>query len=149
MTDLSMQKNLAAKVMKIGKNRVRLDPEKGEDIAVAITRDDIRGLIEDGAIKKVQKKGVSRGRARERDAKRTYGHRKGHGKRKGAKNARSSRKERWMKTVRAQRRYLRRLRDGEEIDRSDYRMLYNKSKGGEFRSVRLLDTYIKMNNIRR
>jgi len=149
MTDLSMQKNLAAKVMKIGKNRVRLDPEKGEDIAVAITRDDIRGLIEDGAIKKIQKKGVSRGRARERDAKRAYGHRKGHGKRKGAKNARSSRKERWMKTVRAQRRYLRRLRDGEEIDRSDYRMLYNKSKGGEFRSVRLLDTYIKMNNIRR
>ncbi len=149
MTDLSMQKNLAANVMKIGKNRVRLDPEKGEDIAVAITRDDIRGLIEDGAIKKIQKKGVSRGRARERDVKRAYGHRKGHGKRKGAKNARSSKKGRWMKTVRAQRRYLRRLRDGEEIDRSDYRMLYNKSKGGEFRSIRLLDTYIKMNNIKR
>ena len=41
-------------------------------------------LITEGVIKARQKKGVSRGRARARIAQRSYGHRKGAGKRKGA-----------------------------------------------------------------
>ena len=88
MVNLAKQKRIAAEVLNVGKGRVWLDPEATGDIAEAITREDVRGLIGEGYIKKIQKHGVSRGRARERDYKRSLGRRKGHGSRKGAKGAR-------------------------------------------------------------
>lgn len=48
---LKIQKRLASDVLKIGEGRVWMDPERFEDIGIAITRDDIRALIHDGAIK--------------------------------------------------------------------------------------------------
>jgi len=147
MTNLLKQKKLAAKVMDVGVGRVYLDPERSEDISVAITREDIRNLIKEGAIKKNPKKGISRSRARERDMKRRYGHRKGHGRRKGGQNARYSRKSYWIKNIRAQRRYLRKLRNEGCIERSTYRLLYRKSKGGEFKNVNSLSSYIKSKEV--
>jgi len=85
-----------------------MDPEKLEDIATAITREDIRGLIEQGVVKRRPKVGISRGRARERDIKRANGHRKGHGSRRGAAGARAPKKEQWMRKIRAQRKVLKR-----------------------------------------
>ena len=79
MTDLSNQKRMAAAIMGCGVHRVWLDPEAADDIAVAITRADLRELIKKGSIAAVKPKGVSRGRARVRDVKRKYGHRKGQG----------------------------------------------------------------------
>ncbi|HIH77397.1 MAG TPA: 50S ribosomal protein L19e [Halobacteria archaeon] len=143
MTNLLKQKKLAAKVMDVGVGRVYLDPEHSEDISAAITREDIRNLIKEGAIKKTPKKGISRARARERDLKRKYGHRKGHGRRKGGQNARYPRKSYWIKNIRAQRRYLRKLKDDGSIERSTYRLLYRKSKGGEFKNVNSLNSYIE------
>ena len=83
MSDVASQKRIAAAVLKCGVNRVWFDPARISDIENAISREDLRGLITDGAIKAHQKKGVSRGRARARIAKRSYGHCKGAGKRKG------------------------------------------------------------------
>ena len=85
MTDLTNQKRIASEVLGCGVHRVWLNPEAAADIAVAITRADIREQVENGNIKAEAVKGVSRGRARARDAKRKYGHRKGQGKRKGKK----------------------------------------------------------------
>lgn len=143
MTDLKSQKELAAKILDCGKNRVWLDPEAQGDIAEAITREDIRELIDQGVIREEQKKGVSRGRARERDEKRSYGHQKGHGKRKGKKGARSPRKKEWESQIRALRKELKRMREEDEISPSEYRELYRKAKGGEFRSVRYLKNYVE------
>ena len=83
MSDVVSQKRIVASILKCGVNRVWFDPARISDIENAISREDLRGLVTDGAIKARQKKGVSRGRARSRIAKRSYGHCKGAGKRKG------------------------------------------------------------------
>lgn len=142
MTDLSNQRVMASKILGVGVHRVWMDPEASEDIATAATREDIRSLIEEGYIKRKQKKGISRSRTRARQIKKAYGHRKGHGSRKGAKGARSPRKAQWIRKIRALRKRLRSLREEGTLDASTYRMLYNKAKGGEFRNVAHLDNYL-------
>ncbi len=145
MTDLSAQKRLAADILDVGENRIWLDPEAQGDIASAITREEIRELVDDGTIRAKNARGNSRGRARERNKKRAYGHKKGPGKRKGKKGARQNEKAQWTKQIRAQRRTLRELRDKGELTPAQYRELYRKAGGGEFRSVRYLLNYIDDN----
>ena len=144
MTDLTNQKKLAAKVLGCGVHRVWLDPEASSDIAVAITREDIRGLITSGSIKAEAVKGVSRGRARARDAKRRYGHRKGHGSRKGRKGARNPRKEQWMKKIRAIRRRLKELRADGTLDKSAFCKAYRKAKGGEYKNLAHMEAHLNI-----
>ncbi len=144
MTDLANQRRLAAEVMDIGVNRVWMDPEASKDIAAALTREDIRKLMEDGKVGKRAIRGVSRGRARKVKETRAYGHRKGHGSRGGAKGARRPKKEQWMKKIRALRSMLCELRDNKTIDASTYRKLYLKAKGGEYRSRAHLKSHIEM-----
>ena len=143
MSDLANQRRLAAEVMDIGVNRVWLDPEASKDISAALTREDIRKLIEEGKVGKRDIKGISRGRARKVDETRAYGHRKGHGSRNGAKGARNPKKEQWMKKIRALRSQLRELRDNKTIEVPTYRKLYRKAKGGEFRSRAHLNAQIE------
>lgn len=134
MADLRNQKRLAADVMKVGQNRVRIDPDRLEEVAGAVTRGDIRKLVKGGVITAEQKQGVSRGRGRKLDAQKAKGRRVGPGSRKGAKYARLPRKERWMALIRALRGELRELRDAGAIDRHTYREYYVRAKGGQFRS---------------
>ena len=147
MVNLAKQKRIAAQVLKIGEGRVWIDPEATEDVAGAITREDIRGLIEEGIIIEKQKKGVSRGRARVSRRQKALGRRKGPGSRKGAKGARASRKKRWITKIRALRRRMKELRDGGFVDKTTYRRLYNKANGGDFRSVAHLNDYITANEL--
>ena len=143
MTNLSAQRRLAADVLDVGENRVWFDPGAQGEIAEAITREEVRELVAEGVIDAKEARGNSRGRARERDAKRAYGHRKGPGTRKGKAGARENEKDRWRKNIRAQRRKLRELRDEGELSPSEYRDLYNKARGGEFRSVQYMMNYIE------
>ena len=147
MTDLSNQKRIASKVLGCGVHKVWLDPNASEEIAVAITREDIRGLIETGVVKAEPVKGISRGRARARDEKRKYGHRKGHGSRKGTKGARNPSKEQWMKKIRALRRRLKELRADGSLDKSTYCKIYRKAKGGEYRSIAHLNAHLKSDKL--
>lgn len=142
MTDLSAQKRLAADVLDVGKNRIWFDPSAQDEIGDAITRADIRDLIDRGIVQAMEPSGNSRGRARERDDKRAYGHRKGPGSRKGKSGGRQDAKEQWAGQIRAQRRVLRELRDDGELTPRQYRDLYDKASGGEFRSVRYLRNFI-------
>jgi large subunit ribosomal protein L19e len=135
MTDLSAQKRLAADELDVGKNRIWFDPDRQSDLAEAITREDIRELVEEGAIQVDDESGNSRGRARERNQKQSYGHQKGPGTRKGTAGARQNETDDWQSRIRAQRRRLRELRDADEISRSEYRTLYDRAGGGEFDSV--------------
>jgi len=145
MSDLSAQRRLAADVLDVGENKVWLDPERQGDIAEAITREEVRELVDEGAIRPETRRGNSKGRARERKEKRSYGHRKGAGSRKGKAGARQDPKEDWSARIRAQRKKLRELRDSGELTPSQYRELYNKANGGEFRSVERLTNYIDNN----
>ncbi len=145
MSDLSAQRRLAADVMDVGKNKVWMDPERQGDIADAITRADVRDLVDEGVIQAESTRGNSRGRARERQEKRSYGHRKGAGTRKGKAGARQDPKQEWQSRIRAQRAHLRDLRDDGEIDATTYRDLYDKAGGGEFDSVADLQRFIDDN----
>jgi large subunit ribosomal protein L19e len=143
MSDLSAQRRLAADVLDVGENRVWFDPDSQSEIADAITREDVRELVDQGVIDADEPGGNSRGRARERNEKRSYGHQKGPGSRDGPAGARQNTKQDWQSRIKAQRRKLRELRDEGELDRSEYRELYDMAKGGEFQDVRRLLNYIE------
>lgn len=142
--DLRNQRRLAAEVLKCGEHRIWIDPEETDEVEKAVTRQDVRNLINQGIIAAKQKQGVSRGRTRERDTQRSKGRHSGQGSRKGASKARQSRKRRWIQTIRPIRRYLRELRDSDVITRSQYRSYYQRAKGGEFHSIRHLKTHLQM-----
>ena len=145
MSDLGSQKRLAADILDVGEGRVWLDPEEQEEIAEAITREDIRDLVDQGIIRAKGTQNNSRGRARKRNQKRSYGHKKGQGTRKGKAGARESRKDSWVSRIRAQRKRLKELREDGTIDRTQYRELYNKASGGEFDSVDRLEAFVRTN----
>jgi large subunit ribosomal protein L19e len=117
MTDLSAQKRLASDILDVGTDRVWFNPERQGDIADAITREDVRELVDEGAITAKDKKGNSRGRARERKEKQAYGHQKGAGSRKGRSGARQNEKSAHVAGIRAQRQKLRELRDDGTLSR--------------------------------
>ena len=139
---LTFQKRLAADLLKCGIHRVKLDPEKLEEISEAITREEIRQLIKDGAIEKKKKKGVSRARVRARKRKK-----RGAGSKKGGKYSRLSRKEQWMRRVRAQRKRLRELRDRGLVTKTVYRKIYRMVKAGAFKSVAAMMEYLEQKKL--
>ena len=57
--NLTTQKRLAANILKVGLNRVWIDPEQIEEVSRAITREGVKQLINNGAIKAKPKKGIS------------------------------------------------------------------------------------------
>ncbi len=142
MTDLRNQRRMAASLLKCGENRVWMDQDRLDEIAQAVTKDDIRVLINGDAIQSKQKKGISRGRKRYVLMQKQKGRRRGYGSRKGAKYARFPRKQRWIKTIRPLRTLLKELRADGSITPSTYRRYYLKSKGGEFRSQRHLKSHL-------
>lgn len=146
---LRSQRRLAASILNVGVNRVWIDPERAEDVELAITREEIRKLIHEGAIKAAPERSQSRARARALAAKKRGGRRRGPGSRKGGKYSVVPRKTRWMSRIRALRRRLRALRERRVITVSTYRNLYMKAKGGEFRSVAELERYITEQGLRR
>lgn len=141
--DLKMQKRLAADILGVGEDKVWLDPDRNSEISTAITREDVRQLIKEDAIKSKPKRSVSRGNAKEREKQKSKGRQSGQGTRKGSKGSRKSSKEEWIDKVRALRRKLKEFRDEGVIDSSLYRELYGKVKGGAFRSKSHLETYLK------
>jgi large subunit ribosomal protein L19e len=144
MTDITSQRRIAASLLKCGVNRVWFDPERISDIKDAISREDVRGLIGEGAIDDRQKVGVSRGRARARIAKRAYGHCKGPGRRKGAAGARNPSKRAWIQKIRAIRKTLVELRADGTLDPHSYRLLYRRAAGGQFRNVAHLKAHVEL-----
>lgn len=147
--NLKNQRRLAALILNVGVNRVWIDPERAEDVDLAITRSEIRKLIHEGAIKAAPERSQSRSRARSMAAKKRAGRRRGPGTRKGGKYSVVSRKSRWISRIRALRRRLRALRERRAITANTYRRLYMKAKGGEFRSVAELERYITEQGLRR
>jgi large subunit ribosomal protein L19e len=143
MADLKNQVRLASSVLKAGKSRVRIDPDRAAEVATAVTRSDIRKLVDGGVITAVQKQGVSRGRGRKNDQQKAKGRRKGPGSRKGAAGARTPRKATWMSLIRALRSELRELREKGAIDAGTYRDYYVRAKGGQFRSRAHLRSHMK------
>jgi len=147
MTDLKSQRRLAAQILKIGQNRVWIDPEKVDDAETAITRQEIRKLIHEGVVKPLPEKGVSRARARVLHKKKKKGLRSGPGSKTGSPRAKISKKEAWMSKIRALRKRLRALKERKVIAESAYRELYRMASSGRFSSVADLERYLKAHEL--
>ncbi len=139
--NLNSQKRIAARILKCGISRVKIETSK--EVEDALTRQDIRNLIRKGLIKKVQKKGAARIKTKKKLKQKRKGRRMGMGSRTGSKKTRNPKKRAWIKTVRPLRRLLRDLRDSEKIDSKDYSKLYLKVKGGTFRNKKHLLLFLK------
>ncbi|MGQ9718715.1 MAG: 50S ribosomal protein L19e [Nitrososphaerales archaeon] len=137
--NISNKKAMAAKVLNVGLNRVRIDPKSIERVSDAITRDDIRALIREGTIWAEPIKGQSRGRTRIRKASKRG---RGSGSRKGPIGARSPRKALWVKRVRARRSHLKKAREKGDVTGEVFDRLYLQIKGGQIKSLRHLKEQI-------
>ena len=142
---LRSQRRMASQILKVGINKVWIDPEENERALSAITRSEIRKLIHEGIINSLPEKGVSRGRARIRQAKRRVGRRRGPGTREGSRKSGST----WVTRIRSVRARLRDLRDKRMIERRVYRHLLLMAKGGAFRSSAHVGEYVQAHQLAR
>ncbi len=128
-------KRLAADIMKIGMNRVRIKPDSMAKIKEALTREDVKALIKDGIVYKVPPKGNASLNKRTK--------KKRAGKRKGTKYSRKGRKSAWMERIRSLRAYLANLVKEGKMEKGRKREVYSKIKGGHFKGKRPLYAYLK------
>ncbi|MGC8599886.1 MAG: 50S ribosomal protein L19e [Nitrososphaeria archaeon] len=129
--NLEKKKEIVAKMLGVGKGRVRFNHERITDIEDAVTKQELRSLIKDGAISILSVKGQTT----KKEVKR-----RGYGSRKGKKTARMGKKERWVRQVRALRNYLRAVKG--QITNDKYWEAYRKIKGGEIRTIARLKEYL-------
>lgn len=130
---VNSQRRIASKILKCGVYRVWMDPDAMERISKGITRSDIRGMINEGIIKKFPAK----------KKKHNVGRKQREGSRKGSKGARQGKKTRWLKIIRPQRKLLKELKSNGELEERVYRKIYRKIKGNEFRSKAHLLIFLK------
>jgi large subunit ribosomal protein L19e len=147
MTDLSGQRRLAAQILKIGQNRVWINPERMDDVEGAITREEIRKLIHERTIVSLPEKGVSRSRAKVIRAKKLKGRRSGPGSLKGADHSKVTKKEIWMIRIRSLRRKLRELKARKVIAETTYTQYYRMAGSGRFESIADLERNLKAHDL--
>lgn len=140
---MNLQKRLAAAVLKCSPKHIRLDQDKLGEIKEAITKFDIRRLINKGIITRTPDQGISQFRTRKARAQKRRSRRTGHGSRKGTANARADDKLQWMRNIRTQRDLLKRLRDHKLVTQETFNTMYMKAKGGFFRSTRHLKLFLQ------
>ena len=147
MTNLSSQRRLAAQILKVGQNRVWINPERMDDVEVAITREEVKKLIHEKVITSLPEKGVSRARAKTIQEKKRKGRRKGAGSKTGAGHAKISKKEAWMSRIRSLRKRLRELKATRVVTEATYRKMYRVAGSGRFESVADLERYLKAHDL--
>tara|TARA_Y100000310_G_scaffold164530_1_gene164310 strand:+ start:576 stop:1121 length:546 start_codon:yes stop_codon:yes gene_type:complete len=132
MTNLTRKKQLAAKTLKVGKNRIHFNSDNLTEIKEAITKQDIKELHADGIISIKPVKGRKKVERRKR--------RRGPGKIKKKVN---KRKQVYVKITRKLRSYLSELKKLNIIDRDLYLDLRKKIRMRVFRSKAHLKEYLE------
>ena len=129
---LDKKKNLAAKVFRVGKGRVVFLKPRLEEIKEAITKEDIRGLKADGAIKIKEIKG-KRGKPK-RKARKSPGNIR--------KKAKDSKRE-YMTMTRKLRKHVALLKEKDALNRDEILDIRKKIRNRHFRSLAQLKDHIK------
>ena len=139
----TVQKRLAAQLLKCSRKRVKFEIEALQEIKEAITKADIATLIKRRAIFEVPARGVSRVRARHNQIQKSKGRRRGQGSRKGRASARDNPKGIWMAKTRLQRAFIKELKEKKLIGSESFREIYLKINGGFFRNKRHIKLYME------
>ena len=145
VVNLKAKKRLAARVTGVGVHRIRFDTDHLDDIADAITRENIRSLITANTIRIKSFTGTSKGRAHDKkDQKNKRGTTQG--SKQGRKGARVGKKEVYVAKVRALRRLLKIAKDRKDLTNPEFWALYKKVGGNTVRNkahLRMLMDEIK------
>jgi len=133
VVNLRAKKRLASRVTGVGVHRIKFDSDHLDDIADAITRENIRSLITANTIQIKPFTGTSRGRAQEKkDQKNKRGAKQG--AKQGRKGARVGKKEIYVAKVRALRRLLKIAKDRKDLTNPEFWSLYKKVGGNTVRN---------------
>ena len=132
MANLNKKKELAAKTLKVGKNRLIFNQDNLPEIREAITKQDIKDLHAEGIIEIKPVKGRKKIKRRKT--------RRGPGKIKKKVN---KRKQVYVKITRKLRNYLKELKDIGVINRELYIDLRKKIRMRNFRSKAHLKEYLE------
>lgn len=141
VVNLRTKRQLVSRILGVGLDRVKFDPTYLDDVADAITRDNIRSLITANVIEIKPIKGTSKGRAHFKKAQRKKRGTK-HGSRKGSRGARVGKKEVYVKRVRAMRHQLKVSKARKEIPNESYWNLYKQVNGNQVRNLAHLRSLI-------
>jgi large subunit ribosomal protein L19e len=147
VVNIKKKRELVSRILGVGSNRIRFEPDRLEDVGDSITRENIRSLVNSGAIWTVQRKGTSRGRSVDKKSVWKI-HGKGQGSKKGKKTARVGKKEVYVVRVRSMRYHLRVLKERKDINNDVYWSLYKKVNGGQVRSLAHVRDLVKEAKIR-
>ena len=133
VVNLRAKKRLASRVTGVGVHRIKFDSDHLDDVADAITRENIRSLITANTIQIRPFTGTSRGRAQDKkDQKNKRGTKQG--SKQGRKGARVGKKEVYVAKVRSLRRLLKIAKDRKDITNPEFWTLYKKVGGNTVRN---------------
>ncbi len=133
VVNLKAKKRLASRVTGVGIHRIKFDTDHLDDVADAITRENIRSLITANTIRVKSFTGTSKGRAHVKKAQRNK-RATTQGSKKGRKGARVGKKEVYVAHVRALRRLLKIAKDRKDLTNPEFWTLYKKVGGNTVRN---------------
>ena len=142
VVNLKTKRQLVSRILGVGLDRVKFDPEHLDDVADAITRDNIRSLITANVIEIRPNKGTSKGRARFKKLQRGKRGTK-QGSKKGRKGARIGKKQVYVRKIKALRHQLKVSKSRKEIANESYWKLYKQVSGNQVRNLAHLRTLIE------
>lgn len=128
--NLKKKKELASRALKVGKERILFVKSRLDDIKEAITKQDIKDLVQDKAIKVKEVKGRTKVRKK---ASRSTGN-----IRKKVK----TRKQDYVKLTRKLRAYVKQLAGFGELSKEDVSEIRKKIRNKDFRSKANLKEYL-------
>jgi len=133
VVNLKAKKRLAARVTGVGVHRIKFDTDHLDDIADAITRENIRSLITANTITIRSFTGTSKGRAHDKKAQKN---KRGttQGSKQGRKGARVGKKTVYVAKVRSLRRLLKIAKDRKDLTNPEFWALYKKVGGNTVRN---------------
>jgi large subunit ribosomal protein L19e len=141
VVNLKTKRHLVSRILGVGVDRVKFDPENLDDVADAITRDNIRSLITANVIEIRPVKGTSKGRAYFKKLQRGKRGTK-QGSKKGKKGARVGKKQVYVNKIRAMRHQLGVSKARKEITNDVYWNLYKQVSGNQVRNLAHLRSLI-------